>query len=859
MARLILALGLMLPLWSSRGDAQPAAPDTFDEVVAPASPTNPRNSEAAIVARRDGTLLLAWSDFYQKNGEDEGPARIVGKLSADGGRTWGAPYTLVENTGGCNVMEVNFLRLKGGRLALFYCQKNTAATDCRIEERVSADDGRTWGPPQQLSPAGKYTGLTNGRSLRLASGRILLEVYEGGDCYCVLSDDEGRTWRDSQRVRPAQSEAFEPACIELKDGRVLMLLRTEAGRQYRSLSRDGGQTWATPVPTALTGTPAPAALTRVPGTGDLLVIWNHNPGARRRNPLTTAISRDEGRSWSHLRNLEDQPGDAWAYPAVTWIGSRALITYFNYTGGLSLQLRSRPAAWFYAEPRPIAVASRLQLFVDDYLVERLSGRAELELHHPVPQEVVFEANEPWEGNALNYVTVFQDGPIYRMYYRGSHFSYLGGKDRASTRDVYCYAQSSDGIHWTKPDLELVASNGSKKNNVILDGIGTHAFAPFRDPNPACLPDAKYKALAWSGPKKGLYAFKSADGIHWVMMSPTPVITRGAFDSLNLAFWDAEKGEYREYHRDYLDPQAAADNVGYAAERGRDIRTGTSPDFVHWTAPEFLGYSALVDPGHGDRPVPADAPSGRVGELYTNQIRPYYRAPEILLGFPTRYTDRGWTISAKALPRYDYRLERAKESRREGTAVTDGMLMSSRNRSDFAIWPEAFIRPGLRLRDSWFYGDNYQNWGLIETPSALADGPPELSLFVTERTLQEKGGVLRRYTLRVDGFVSAHAPLVGGELLTKTLTFAGERLVLNAATSGAGSIRIELEDPEGRPIPGFALADADEFYGDDLARTYSWKGRSDLRPLAGRPVRLRIQLKDADLYSLRFAAAALATP
>jgi predicted neuraminidase len=248
---------------------------------------------------------------------------------------------------GCNVMEVNFLRLTHGDIALFHCQKNTESTDCRVMMRTSRDEGKTWTPARQLSPENKYTGLTNGRCIRLRTGRLLLEAWEGGDSYGCLSDDDGQTWRDSQRVRPAQGECWEPACVELKDGRVMMLLRTGLGGQYKSLSEDGGETWSEPVPTPLVGTAAPVSLSRIPTTGDLLAIWNHNPGANQRNPLTAAVSKDEGETWERFKNLEDAPDDAWAYPAVTWVDNRALITYFNYKGGLSLKLRSLPAAWFY--------------------------------------------------------------------------------------------------------------------------------------------------------------------------------------------------------------------------------------------------------------------------------------------------------------------------------------------------------------------------------------------------------------------------------------------------------------------------------------------------------------------------------
>jgi predicted neuraminidase len=122
------------------------------------------------------------------------------------------------------------------------------------------------------------------------------------------------------------------------------------GGQYKSLSADGGQTWSEPVPTPLKGTAAPVSATRIPSTGDLLAIWNNNPGAKTRNPLTAAVSKDEGETWQNLRNLEDAAGDAWAYPAITWVGDQALITYFNYKGGLSLKLRGLPTSWFYTGP-----------------------------------------------------------------------------------------------------------------------------------------------------------------------------------------------------------------------------------------------------------------------------------------------------------------------------------------------------------------------------------------------------------------------------------------------------------------------------------------------------------------------------
>ena len=492
------------------------------------------------------------------------------------------------------------------------------------------------------------------------------------------------------------------------------------------------------------------------------------------------------------------------------------------------------------------IQARRELFVENALISKLIGGARLQLHRPTPREVSFVCDKSWEGASCAYMKVFQDGDLYRMYYRGSDVVYTIDGYHSPHPQTACYAESRDGIHWTKPELELFEFKGSKKNNIIWMGSGSHNFAPFLDTNPDCPKKERFKALAGDF-RKGLQAFVSADGVRFTPVGQKPVIAKGNFDSLNLAFWDTEAGVYREYHRD--------------VRKGRDIRTGTSKDFVHWTDPEFLSYEA-----HRDRSEPEDAPPvmdadphnewpGRVSQLYTNQIIPYYRAPHVYLGFPTRYIDRGWTYSATQLPQYEYRKLRGAESRREGTAVTDGMFMASRNGKHFHVWSESFIRPGLRTRQSWFYGDTYQNHGLVETKSAIEDAPPELSIYVSENSFQNHPGQFRRYTLRIDGFVSLAAPLSGGELVTAPLRFEGNRLSLNLSTSAAGSIRVEIQDVKGKPIPGYTFADAHELYGDSLNLAAAWKEHeTDVSHLAGKPIRLRFVVRDADLYSYQFEIA-----
>lgn len=473
------------------------------------------------------------------------------------------------------------------------------------------------------------------------------------------------------------------------------------------------------------------------------------------------------------------------------------------------------------------IGSRRELFIDGFLIESLSGKATLRMHRPVPREVAIVHDAPWEGSSCGYHTVFRDGVLYRMYYRGLHTDLRKPIDDDHAKPFYCYAESDDGIRWRKPELGIVEFEGSSNNNIILEGTGTHNFSPFKDANPNCEPEALYKALGGLKSEGGLFAFRSSDGLHWSLMAEEPVITNGDFDSQNIAFWDPSLGAYRAYWRFFTEG-------GEGRPRCRAIRTGTSVDFLNWGDHADLTY--------------VDSPEEH---LYTNQVMPYYRAPHILIGLPTRYVDRGWCDSVRALPELENREWRAAVNRRLGTAVTEGLLMASRDGVRFKRWNEAFLPPGIQRPGTWLYGHQYSAWHAVETESTIEGAPNELSIYASEGHPTGVAVAMRRYTLRLDGFVSVWAPSGGGELLIRPILFAGNRLTLNFSTSAAGSIRVEFQGPDGHPVPGFSLSDCQEVFGDELARTVTWQNGNDLGGLAGHPVRMRFALRDADLYSFQF--------
>lgn len=489
----------------------------------------------------------------------------------------------------------------------------------------------------------------------------------------------------------------------------------------------------------------------------------------------------------------------------------------------------------------IAIGSRRELFVDDFLVQKLAGKAEFRLHHPEPREIALVHDAPWEGSGSGYHSVFQDGPRYRMYYKAWHLDVQPpGKVNTGAHPLFCcYAESDDGIRWRKPELGLHEFKGSTKNNIVMvpGKAGAATSDPghpavFKDENPDAPADARYKAVIRSSKPHGLLVFKSPDGLHWTPMSDGPVITQGAFDSQNLAFYDPVRGEYRAYWRIFT--AGVADGTTWKPAGVRAIRTATSKDFLTWGPHADLTY--------------VDSPPE---QLYTNQVKPYPRAPHLFIGFPTRYVERGWSDAMRALPELEHREWRAKASLRYGTAITEGLLMTSRDGVKFKRWNEAFLRPGIERPGTWNYGQQYIAWHVVETKSALESAPNELSLYAGESYWTGNSSALRRYTLRLDGFVSINAPMSGGELVTKPLTFQGGRLTMNFATSAAGDVRVEVQDRAGKPLPGFALDDCPPIFGDAIERAVTWKNGGDLGALADKPVRLRFVLKDADLFALQF--------
>jgi hypothetical protein len=231
---------------------------------------------------------------------------------------------------------------------------------------------------------------------------------------------------------------------------------------------------------------------------------------------------------------------------------------------------------------------------------------------------------------------------------------------------------------------------------------------------------------------------------------------------------------------------------------------------------------------------ADTP---MEDLYTNQTAPYFRAPHIYIAIGGRFMPDRRALTDEDILELNLESWLSKD-------CSDAFLMSSRGSNVYdRTFVEAFICPGVGM-ENWVSRSNYPALNVVQT------GPAEMSVYVNQSYAQPTAH-LHRYSLRLDGFSSLNAPYKGGEAITKYFTFTGGELEINYSTSAAGEIRFEVQDENEKPVFGFTLEDSPTIIGNEIARTIQWKSGKSLNEVTGKPVRLRIVMKDADLYSIKF--------
>jgi hypothetical protein len=503
---------------------------------------------------------------------------------------------------------------------------------------------------------------------------------------------------------------------------------------------------------------------------------------------------------------------------------------------------------------PLAIGNRRQVFIDGRFIEEDRG-VELFVHKPGKTgQIVIACEKPWEQRLGQYHSVLKDGNTYHMWYT------VYGRADSNTVPVrsIAYARSSNGVHWQKPDLGLVEIYGTRKNNIVLGhGFGgikgaTHGCMVFLDPHAPS--DQRFRLV--SNPQelgRYLHIFSSHDGIHWKLTHRNIMKFRSErhhLDSQNVIFWDERINKYVAYVRRNLRP------VG---SQGRSVARAESANLSRFAdvedCPAVLGFDDK-DPRQYD---PIKKATIQVADFYTNGTFKYTWAQDAYYMFPSEYFHYGTFLK-------DFR---------RGQPVNAGSLdvrfAASR---DGILWQRYDRRSFVRLggKDEWDSKSIYMAYGIV--PGSSED---ELFMYYcgsnmlhgwdrddqhrerNKRLLRRVGGApeteidgISRLVIRRDGFVSVRAGYSGGEFLTPVMTFEGGELVLNVDTSAVGQVQVEILGEDKKPITGYTLKDCDQIYtANEINRLVEWNSKSTVAELAGKPVRLRFVLRDADLYAFQF--------
>ncbi|MBS0631983.1 MAG: hypothetical protein JSS11_08730 [Verrucomicrobia bacterium] len=494
-----------------------------------------------------------------------------------------------------------------------------------------------------------------------------------------------------------------------------------------------------------------------------------------------------------------------------------------------------------------SIADARQLLLDTSLIESYSGKAQPRLGMVIPREVAFRSDQPWEGDAFAISSIYQIDGVYHMLYRGRNTSVT---TEGADDSYLCLATSKDGITWEKPALGLVEFQGSKANNIVAyeNGHSVPMCFTFYDPRLGVPPNERVKAIDMrdgdrrAGQEgKGLRAqvLGSADGRVWRELPVHADLKSdvvNAFDGGSVS-WSEEEQQFVGYFRWWDTQPKANPRLLYDWMIGRPgVRTvfrSVSKDLTSWSQPQPITY--------GDTPRE---------HIYEACAFHYDRAPGLYVILGARFNPGRRALSLEEERALDITRLKGNKNAPTYTFASDAndivLLSTKPGSTEFARpFMEAFVRPGTDL-GNWGSRSNYPSLsgGLIST------GPAEISFYITRNHLQ-KTNHIQRMSLRTDGFVSINAPYAGGDAVTVPVTFTGDHLELNFSTSGAGEVRVELQDAAGKPLPGFSLEDCDVLIGDRIAGVVSWHGQQSLARYIGKAVRLRFVLVDADVYAFQF--------
>jgi hypothetical protein len=543
-------------------------------------------------------------------------------------------------------------------------------------------------------------------------------------------------------------------------------------------------------------------------------------------------------------------------PQAIWveIGVPAEADLGTYRGGFQiwsdgcersvsfeLTVTGFPAA---SDERVIDVADVKQLFLDDFLVEEIEGaRVRFHAFEKHSNNPLIVPDTPGELTTINlYGTILRDEETgrFRMWYCGQAFHESGH------RYTVCYAESDDGLNWVKPNLGQVEFAGSMENNIVDLGVESHTPHPhviYRPDHPD--PSRRYMRFFQAFPVAGTCATYSSDGFEW---HPESAPLLRASDAASPTY-DPRTGRL---YMGTIQDRVIGGFVRRSPAISACFEDGSWSDFQPILWADYYDDRKTYENLSRVRPVLSyDYPEHYHCEF--NDFRPYPYAGLYLAGV-TLFECPGSDI---------YKGTSGGRPSGKDDCSTHTRLAYSRS-PDLTEWRWAPDRAPILDRGEPGRWDA----GFFDTADAPVVVGDELWLYYGGMAFSQQFPCCQAYTgpafkqgdvpsgiglatMRLDGFASVESNGGSGRIVTRQLRFTGQRLELNGVVRG--SLTVSVLDDQGKPVPGFSAGDCEPIRGDSVRHRVRWSGREDVRPLAGRPIRLEFHLNSAALYAFQFVS------
>jgi hypothetical protein len=452
-----------------------------------------------------------------------------------------------------------------------------------------------------------------------------------------------------------------------------------------------------------------------------------------------------------------------------------------------------------AEPDPLAGKPPFRrLFLDATVVEE-SHNLQRVFHAATrhPKNPLIVKDRDWEGwGPYLYGTVLREDGLFRMWYQ------VIGDEAADA----CYAESRDGIAWTKPDLGIIARKGSTKNNIVAaEGVHIPSVVRLPDDNPR----GRYAMYSFGG-DLGPHVGFSPDGLRWTWPDDPACHNLFASSDVLNVFYDPYGSRFVATYKT-------------ATRRHRSVGLATSKDGVKWTKPTEAAVFTADD-------LDPDAT-----QIYGMPVFPYQG---LYIGLP-------WIYHARFIKYGRYSPERMYEAQEGSPLTVDVQLAWSWDLQNWTRTPERAPFLPLGPKGAW-------DWGMVYTARAPVQVGDELWFYYGGFDgLHDKGqsrGAIGLATLRLDGFCSMRAGRSEGWLISRREVIATPAVTINARTGKSGYVTAELLDRAGRVLPGFSRKDCLPFAGDSVRAVLRWKTAAFPAKAENGDVRIRFFLRNADLYS-----------